>query len=42
MGLISLIKLQSYGVTDEEILNIYGFLESARLESKDSPLKSKV
>jgi hypothetical protein len=27
----ALTKLQSYGVTDHEILNIYGFLTSARL-----------
>jgi hypothetical protein len=29
----ALIKLQSYGVTDNEIINIYRFLDSARLEN---------
>jgi hypothetical protein len=29
----ALIKLQFYGVTDNEILNIYRFLDSARLEN---------
>jgi hypothetical protein len=32
-ALNSLMKLQSCGVTDDEILNIYGFLNGARLES---------
>jgi hypothetical protein len=29
----SLLKLQNYGITDDEILNVYEFLISARLES---------
>jgi hypothetical protein len=29
----ALIKLQSYGVTDDEILNIYEFMNRARLEN---------
>jgi hypothetical protein len=32
-ALKSLMKLQPCGVTDDEILNIYGFLDRARLES---------
>jgi hypothetical protein len=35
-ALNALMKLQLYGVTEEEILNIYGFLNGARLESARS------
>jgi hypothetical protein len=29
----SLLKLQNYGITDDEILNVYEFLNRARFES---------
>ncbi len=32
-AVVALIKLQSYGVTDEEILSIFGVLDSACLEN---------
>jgi hypothetical protein len=28
-----LLKLQNYGITDDEILNVFEFLNSARFES---------
>jgi hypothetical protein len=42
----ALIKLQSYGVTDNEILNIYRYLDNARLENarrmEHTPLDSSL
>ena len=45
-AITALIKLQSYGLTDEEILNIYEFVNRARLENDvrttHSPFDSSV
>jgi len=32
-AIISLLKLQNYGITDDEILNVFEFLNRARFES---------
>lgn len=32
-AITSLLKLQNYGITDEEILNVYEFLNRVRFES---------
>jgi hypothetical protein len=32
-AITSLLKIQNYGMTDQEILNVYEFLNRARFES---------
>jgi hypothetical protein len=32
-AIMALLKLQAYGITDEEILNVHGYLNRARFES---------